>query len=134
MAFTGAVEAAQKSGNTTGISPTAQAVTNTGNYGNTGGVNVSPLIQNLLNYKTGQPFDNQKNYTSQPVTMKTTATGTNYGVPIGPVKPGTQTTGGLETRFSSLSSSSLSRSAIRSLFSSCSHRISYSRAISSASS
>jgi len=54
MAFTGAVEAAQKSGNTTGLSPTAQAVTNSGNYGNTGGVNVSPLIQNLLNYKTGQ--------------------------------------------------------------------------------
>lgn len=88
MAFTGAVEAAQKSGNTTGLSPTAQAVTNSGNYGNTGGVNVSPLIQNLLNYKTGQPFDNQKNYTSKPVTMKTTAAGTNYGVPIGPVPQG----------------------------------------------
>lgn len=88
MAFTGAVEAAQKSGNTTGLSPTAQAVTNAGNYGNTGGVNVSPLIQNLLNYKTGQPFDNQKNYTSKPVTMKTTAAGTDYGVPIGPVPQG----------------------------------------------
>ena len=40
------------------------------------------------------PFDNQKNYTSNPVAMTTTATGTNYGVPIGPVPQGSSSAGG----------------------------------------
>lgn len=65
--------------------------------GSNSGGSVSPLVQNYTSYLTSKPFDNQKNYTSKPVTMATTATGINYGTPIGPVKPSTTTSSSGQT-------------------------------------
>ena len=65
--------------------------------GSNSGGSVIPLVQNYTSYLTSKPFDNQKNYTSKPVTMATTATGINYGTPIGPVKPSTTTSSSGQT-------------------------------------
>ena len=65
---------------------------------NNGGVNIAPLLQNLLNYKSNgtkldKAFDLQKSYSPDGRALLTsTANGTNYEYPIGPVQPGNQTT------------------------------------------